>query len=431
MFLSADAALGSLSSARISALLEQEDLPHKATLQRYQTAPWGMQATYVVGRVLFAAVTAVLAVQIVSLWLAGVAGTVLGVVLAVAIYAPISDVAMAVARRRAETWGLRMAAALRPFELLFWPLSAPLARLSVAVARRVEEPQAHDPIVASAEVEYMVDEVERSGAVGSDPAEIIRNVLEFEDIRATDVMVPRARIEGIEIGTPLPVVRKLVAESGHSRYPIYAGQLDNIVGLLYAKDVFKLDPSVRIPETRLTDVVRGDVIFVAEQQKLVTLLKEMRQKRQHLAIVVDEFGGTAGLVTLEDVIEEIVGDIKDEHDEESAAPIEEMDDGRLLAIASVRVGDLAAYLACDIPIDLHESSVATALELGPVEVGATFERWGLLFTVSEIDAEKNAQRLEVVKQAAGSIAPPKLSSVPPSPPRAKDGPDDAHNEAAS
>ena len=100
MFLSAEAALGSLSSARISALLEQEDLPHKSTLERYQRAPWGMQATYVVGRVLFAAVTAVLAVQIVSLWLGGVPGTVLGVVVAVALYPPISDVAMAVARRR-------------------------------------------------------------------------------------------------------------------------------------------------------------------------------------------------------------------------------------------------------------------------------------------------------------------------------------------
>jgi CBS domain containing-hemolysin-like protein len=380
-----------------------------------------------------AALTAVLFVDIMRGLVAGAEGTALGLFAAVTVFAPLSDVGIAIARRRIDTWGLRLAASLLPFEYLFWPLAAPLAKLSSAIARRVEEPQAHDPDVASAEVEYLVDEVERSGVVGSDPAEIIRNVLEFEDLRATDVMIPRARIEGIELSTSLADVRQQVAESGHSRYPVYEGQLDNVVGLLYAKDVFKLDvdpaPGEAVPQV-LKDVVRRNVIFVAETQKLVTLLKEMRQKRQHLAVVVDEFGGMAGIVTLEDVIEEIVGDIKDEHDDEMSTPIEETDDGRLLASATLRLGDLAAYLACEIPLDLHEENLAAALGLGDVEVGAAFERWGLVFTVSDVSPERKALRLEVARLPSGSVFPPANSSVPPSSTRTKDGDADAAEKAA-
>jgi len=431
LFVSADAALGSLTSARISALLEQDDLAHRSVLLRYREAPLRMQATYVVGRVLCAASTAVVLVDLLRGYVAGVPGTALGVLAAVVVFALLSDVGIAIARRRTDTWGLRVVALLRPFEYLFIPLAAPLSGVSSAVARSVEEPQAHDPDVASAEVEYLVDEVERSGVVGSDPAEIIRNVLEFEDLRATDVMIPRARIESVELGTSLADVRQLVGESGHSRYPVYEGQLDNVVGLLYAKDVFKLEgepvPGEPVPQV-LSDLIRRNVIFVAETQKLVTLLKEMRQKRQHLAVVVDEFGGTAGIVTLEDVIEEIVGDIKDEHDDELSTPIEETDDGRLLASATLRLGDLAAYLACDIPLDLHESNIAEALELDEVDVGATVERWGLAFTVNDVGEDRRAIRLEVTRLPTGSVFPPTNSSVPPSSTRSKEADSQAPKE---
>src|SRR5262249_21670206 len=155
------------------------------------------------------------------------------------------------------------------------------------------------------------------------------------------VMIPRERVEVIEVTTPIDEVLRIVAESGHSRYPVYKEQIDNVVGLLYAKDLFKAvhfgeEPTESIRKPRANKVealLRTPANFGAESQPLSTLLKEMRSRRQHLAIVVNEFGSVSGIVTLEDVLEEIVGDIRDEHDTE--ATIEDLGDGRVVADAGV------------------------------------------------------------------------------------------------
>ncbi|NUP11014.1 MAG: HlyC/CorC family transporter [Polyangiaceae bacterium] len=417
-----DSALGSLSSARVAALLEQEDLPHKSTLERYHRSPWTMRSTYVVGRVLCAAVTAVMLAHVVERFIAGHVGTIVAIVATVAIYAPFSDLATSIARRNADVWGLRLAALLRPFEIVFLPLAGPLAFASKALSERMQEPESTDPDIASAEVEYFVDEVERSGVVGAEPAEIIRNVLEFEDRRAKDVMVPRNRVEAVDLRTPLDEVRRLVAESGHSRYPVYEGQLDNVIGLLVAKDVFRAETPHSIegadgPQSEprsLADVVRRDVIFVPEQQKLVTLLREMRQKRQHLAVVVDEFGGTSGIVTLEDVIEEIVGDIRDEHDDAEIAPIQELGDGRLLALASLPFEDLSTYLGLEVEEPDPKRTIGSAFE-GAVEEGTSVEAWGLKLIVRELANDK-IERIEIERPQRLSRPPPEVleSMRPPS-----------------
>jgi CBS domain containing-hemolysin-like protein len=417
-FVSTDAALGSLSTARVSALLEQSDLRHRAALERYQKSPNRVHATYTAGRVVCAAITAVVAAEMIAPLVPGLLGVALAVVVTVAAFAPLTDVMVTLARRNADVWGPRFATYLRPFELLLWPIAAPLAAITAALAEKLPEPEAPAPEIASAEVEYIVDEVERSGVVGAEPAEMIRNVLEFEDRRARDVMVPRSRIEAIEISTPLAEVRVLVADSGHSRYPVYEGQLDNVVGLLVAKDVFKIDElgrgadGMRASDPSLADIVRRDIIFVHEQQKLVTLLREMRQKRQHLAVVVDEFGGTSGIITLEDIIEEIVGDIRDEHDEAEAPPIQEQGDGCLVANGNLLVGDLSTYLGIEVPSSASDVPLKDLFGAdGPIEVGTTVERWGLSFIAREVSGDE-VRQLEVVLPARSST-PPRTSSRPP------------------
>lgn len=418
IFVSTDAALTSMSSARIAALLEQEELPNKSTLQRYSTAPWRMRSAYTVGRSLCAATSAILLADVIQPFIPGVLGTLLAILATVILYAPISDLAQSIARRSADTWGLRLASYLRPFEFLFAPVSVPLAWASRALSARIQEQEVPD-VVASAEVEYFVDEVERSGVVGAEPAEIIRNVLEFEDRRAKDVMVPRNQVEAIELHTALDTVRHRVANSGHSRYPVYEGQLDNVVGLLVAKDVFRVDappepsdqPAAsedsasqpdREPLLNLSAVVRRDVIFVPEQQKLVTLLREMRHKRQHLAVVVDEFGGTSGIVTMEDVIEEIVGDIRDEHDEAEGAPIQELGEGRLLASGALPLGDLFAYLGFQAS-DADEAQPLSSVFEDGVHEGFRTALWGLELVVREVRGGV-VERVEIIR--AHSDFPP-------------------------
>ncbi len=416
-FVSTDAALGCLSSARLSALLEQPELQHRPALERFRDRPAGMRATYTVGRVVCAALTAVVMADVVAPLVPGLLGVLVAVIATVSFFAPMTDVATALARQRADVWGPRMATYLRPFEIALWPLAAPLARLTSALTQKLPDPVATAPEVASAEVEYLVDEVERSGIVGAEPAEMIRNVLEFEDLRARDAMIPRTRVEAIDLAIPLAEVRRIVGESGHSRYPVYEGQLDNVIGLLCAKDVFKLDPREDTDEGNtnppLNDIVRRDIIFVHEQQKLVGLLKEMRHKRQHLAVVVDEFGGTSGIVTLEDIIEEIVGDIRDEHDDAEAAPIQEIGEGRLLATGTLALGDLAAYLGVDPPADARETPIADIFEDDQRTPGTLLERHGITFIAREV-TEGRVQQVEVLRRLDTSLRPPPPSDKPPS-----------------
>jgi CBS domain containing-hemolysin-like protein len=134
-------------------------------------------------------------------------------------------------------------------------------------------------------------------------------------------------------------VATLVEEEGHSRYPVYEERIDNVVGILYAKDLFALLRKEHTDEVLVKDLIRTPVFFASESQKIGALLREMQSRRIHLAVVLDEWGGVAGVVTLEDILEEIVGEIEDEHDEEEQR-VEEVEPGLFLVDAGLSVYDL-------------------------------------------------------------------------------------------
>ena len=405
-FSATDTALATLSEARRRALLDQFGVKHLAALKRYHDNIPRLRSTYVVGRVVCAALTAVMLAEIVNDLLPGRLDTVVAVVLTVAIVAPLSDLTSALASRRADTLGPRLATYLLPFEFILFPFAAPLSFISRRFMNRLEqEPEASaleiNKSLINAEVEFMVDQGERSGVVAAEPAEMIRNVLGFADLLAKDIMIPRNRIEAIDGKTSLDDVRRLVAESGHSRYPVYEAQLDNVIGILCAKDLFKADFAESEESAKtLSDVIRRDTVFIHETQSLASMLREMRLKRHHLAVIVDEFGRTSGIATLEDVLEKIVGDIRDEHDEAEAAPIQDLGDGRLFANPDVSMGDLSAYLGAEIPEDAHDEPLRSVLDDAAggdrAEVGTSIEKYGLQFIVR--DVERGAvQRVEVVR----------------------------------
>jgi CBS domain containing-hemolysin-like protein len=234
---------------------------------------------------------------------------------------------------------------------------------------------------------------------------MIRKVLDFKDLTAREVMVPRRHILGIELTTPLREVVALVSSQKHSRYPVYRENIDNIVGLLYAKDLFALVRDRRLETTKLADAVRTPVMFVSEHQSAAKILQDMRSRRLHMAIVSDEFGGTAGLVTLEDVIEEIVGDIRDEKDRE--APIQSIGDGRVVADASVSIAELEQALGKTLPDDGEFESLGGLIvsRAGRVpKVGATVQVDGLKLIVREAD-ETRVVKVEIVPERAAPSAP--------------------------
>ena len=182
-------------------------------------------------------------------------------------------------------------------------------------------------------VEERIEEAPEGEAV-IDPNErlLLSNILRLRDVTARDIMVPRAHIVAIEASTPLAEALALLTREGHSRLPIYRETLDEVIGLVHIKDL--AGAPVQESKRTLSDVARK-VLFVSPAARVLDLLLEMRLKRSHMALVVDEYGGIDGLVTIEDVVEQIVGEIEDEHDSDDAPQIKEQPDGTLLVDARV------------------------------------------------------------------------------------------------
>jgi CBS domain containing-hemolysin-like protein len=176
-------------------------------------------------------------------------------------------------------------------------------------------------------------------AMGAAERALFSNILKVHDRTVVDVMVPRADIVAVEIGTPMPALVKRISEEAHSRLPVYRETLDDVAGLIHIKDVLACLADGRACE--LKDLVR-EVTVVAPSMPVLDLLLQMRQTRQHMALVVDEFGGIDGLVTIEDLVEEIVGEIEDEHDLDAAPRLVERPDGSLIADARLSVEEFEA-----------------------------------------------------------------------------------------
>lgn len=154
--------------------------------------------------------------------------------------------------------------------------------------------------------------------------EMIERVIAFDEKRVSDVMAPRADIIAVDIDTPLPDLIKAFADAGHSRLPVYRGDLDDPLGMVHIKDVVSLvaNPALHSPaDGPVLKKIRRDILYAPPSMRITDLLLKMQASRVHMALVIDEFGGTDGLLTIEDLVEEIVGDINDEHDDEAAPTI--------------------------------------------------------------------------------------------------------------
>jgi putative hemolysin len=409
LFASADAALTSLPEARLQSLVEAKD----EGFVRYSTNRLRLLSRWLVARVLSISFSAVVLADTFGRHLPPSVGAVAAVVVSVLVYTTFAEVIGTVARRRPEQVGRYALRFLKPIELLMLPIAEPLAVLGRFVGRRVPESStASDARLTETEVEWIVAQGEKAGALEKEPATMIRNVLDFKHLTAKEVMVPRRRISAIPMTTPLSQVLEHVIKDGHSRYPCYRESLDNVVGLLYVKDLFDVVRMGKLAHMKLDDVIRKPVLFVTEAQGALSVLREMRSRRLHLAIVTDEFGGTSGIVTLEDIIEEIVGDIRDEYDTEDLAPIQKLAEGRFVADAAIPLADLELHLGKKLPEDGDFESLGGLIvhRAGRVpEVGATVQLDGYKLIVREAD-ETRVVKVEIVR-AEPELAPPAEAPV--------------------
>lgn len=195
------------------------------------------------------------------------------------------------------------------------------------------------------EFKILLEEGRKTGTIDKTEQELITSIFEFTDTIAKEVMVPRTDVVAIDVNTPREKLINIVLEEGYSRMPVYSGSIDNIIGIIYTKDLISLLEHREV--IILYDIIRP-AYFVPETKKISALLRELQEQKIHMAIVIDEFGGTEGIITLEDIIEEIVGEIHDEYDEE-LKEIETAADGSFLVNARINIKDFNQKFHANIP----------------------------------------------------------------------------------
>jgi len=399
-----------LGEAGLRALLEANGYDSKVS-KRVLHDLKAVHSRLLLGRVLCVTLSAALAAH--SLFeSSGVWSAVLGVVAVAVAYALAATVAGAVVRQRSGQATLRIWKWLRPVDLLLTPLAAPLNWIEDLVQKVVPTVHPHDAgRLAELTVEHVIEQGAETGTIAEEHAQMLRSVLEFKNTVAREIMVPRTQVVGFEIDTSIDEVLASIVESGHSRYPVYRGQIDHVEGILYAKDLFQLlHRSSSMTDVILEDVLRKPVFFAAESQKIGVLLREMQRRRSHLAVVVDEFGGAAGIVTLEDIVEEIVGEIQDEHDEE-APLVHERAPGHYFVDASISLYDLEEQLGesiCQEKSDFDSLGGMLAHLLGQVPaLGDTVIAGPYRFVILDAD-ERCVRHVEMVRASNEEPDEPKV-----------------------
>lgn len=270
-----------------------------------------------------------------------------------------------------EWLALRMAAPVRVLTALLRPIVSALtvvARLLLSAATRGRPP---GPFVTEDELKLILAMGEREGVVEQEEREMISGILEMTDKEVHEVMVPRVDVVGIEAGQPVSDLISLIIEHGHSRIPVYEASIDNIAGVVYAKDLLR--HGVRSGDSRAIATLAREPYFTPESKHVGELLREMQQRKVHMAVVVDEHGGTAGIVTFEDLIEEIVGPIRDEYDFAEKEDVQFVSDREVVLSARFPVHDVEELLH----IDLGETE---ADSIG----GLVYERLGEIPKAGEV-----------------------------------------------
>ncbi len=246
--------------------------------------------------------------------------------------------------------------------------------------------------VSEADIKQILEEGQQSGAIDSTEHELLKSILEFTDTTVKEIMVPRTDVVAVDISISRERLIKVVIDEGYSRMPVYQRTIDNIIGIIYTKDLLSMLEHRDV--IILQDILRPPY-FVPESKKISALLHELQMKKQHMAIVVDEFGGTEGIITMEDILEEIVGEIRDEYDED-LHDIMPSNDGSVVVNAGMSIHDFNEQFHASIPDDVDYETISGFLHKFTGRIPELHEeiRYGsLAFIVSK----KNESRIRQVK----------------------------------
>ncbi|GAC51862.1 hemolysin family protein [Gordonia amicalis] len=397
LFAAVDTAVSTVSNARVDDMVREG----RGGARRLAII-LDARATYVGLVVLLRVVCETAAAALIALSAAEWLGVGWGLVVAITAMTVISYVAMGVGprtlgRQHAYTIALSMSYLLFALGILLKPVT----RLLILIGNALTPGRGYrnGPFATEIELREVVDLAEARGVVAAGERRMIHSVFDLGDTSAREVMVPRPEMVWIEADKNVLQATNLATRSGHSRIPVIGENTDDVLGIVYLKDMVERTVAKRTDPTtlRVSEIMR-DAEFIPDSKPLDKVLADMQLTRNHMAILVDEYGGIAGLVTIEDVLEEIVGEITDEYDTDELAPVEDLGDGSYRVSARLPVEDLGELF----DVEIEEEEVETvgglvALELGRVPLpGARVKSHGLQLVAEGGPNRKGRQRIITV-----------------------------------
>jgi CBS domain containing-hemolysin-like protein len=379
LFAAIDAAISTVSQARIEELVRDER-PGAVALSKVMAE----RPRYINLVVLLRIACEVTATVLLVAFLYEDLGLEWGLVAAAAIMTVTSFVAIGVGPRtvgRQNAYSIALATAL-PLQAIS-VLLTPISRLLILLGNAVTPGRGfrNGPFASEIELREVVDLAQQRGVVADDERRMIQSVFELGDTPAREVMVPRTEMVWLESDKTAGQATSLAVRSGHSRMPVIGENVDDVVGVVYLKDLVQQTyySTNGGQDTTVAQLMRP-AVFVPDSKPLDDLLREMQRDRNHMALLVDEYGAIAGLVTIEDVLEEIVGEIADEYDTDEVAPVEDLGDKNFRVSARLPIEDVGELYDVEFDDDLDVDTVGglLALELGRVPLpGAEVESHGL------------------------------------------------------
>jgi len=369
---SAETSLTSISRVRLRQLVEQK-VQRAIVIERLHRDPNAYLSTIlIVNTVAIIVASSSATLLALHLYHERVAEWLVSLVLSLVVLVACEITPKTLALQRAERVALRLAPLVAGATLVMRPVVYVLTAVTRLILRILGggKAQVRGPFVTEEELKLLVTVGEEEGVIEEEEREMIHGIFEMGDMSVREVMVPRTDLVAIEVNEPLEKAVDLVTKHGHTRIPVYEANLDHIVGVLYAKDLLRT--VVRGEKKALREIARKP-FFTPESNKVQDVLRDLRKNRVHMAIVVDEYGGTAGAVTIEDILEEIVGPIQDEYDIGEEDEIQFINPNEVVLDGRVSVDDVNELLKLDIAGDNYDTIGGYVLnQLGAApKVGAT------------------------------------------------------------
>jgi putative hemolysin len=293
----------------------------------------------------------------------------------------------------------------RPLQVIVWFLVTLNASILRVLGVERETTETREIVEGLREV---IEDSERRNDLNATERELIENVIEFSDVDVAEIMTPRTEIHGVDLEDGIDAVIQIAASEGHSSIPVFEDNLDNIVGYLSARGIVGLLANKKLAEADFRKQLRP-VYFVPETKRVTDLLGEFRRGKRKMAIVLDEYGGTAGMVTLGDILGEIVGDIGDEYDRDDPEPVHFLEPGKAVIEASLRIAEVNEAMELELSEEEDYETLGgfVLAEFGRFpRIGESFEIDGTKFQVTDA-TDRRVLRVEVeVELQAQASSPP-------------------------